>query len=109
MDEMKVFSGNAHPTLAQAVAEYLSIPLGRCEVFEFSNENIFVRILENVRQPRGVVHGIGQVRTHADDEGVALIKDSHSPYLRCLHTSVVTICGLRRPAPGLARILRAGR
>ena len=25
------------------------MPLGQCEVFEFSNENIFVRILENVR------------------------------------------------------------
>jgi ribose-phosphate pyrophosphokinase len=50
MDELKVFTGNAHPTLAQAVAEYLGIPLGKCEVFEFSNENIFVRILENVRQ-----------------------------------------------------------
>jgi ribose-phosphate pyrophosphokinase len=50
MDELKVFTGNAHPTLAQAVAEYLKTPLGKCEVFEFSNENIFVRILENVRQ-----------------------------------------------------------
>ena len=50
MDELKVFTGNAHPALAQAVTEYLGIPLGRCEVFEFSNENIFVRILENVRQ-----------------------------------------------------------
>jgi len=50
MDELKVFTGNAHPTLAQAVTEYLGIPLGECEVFEFSNENIFVRILENVRQ-----------------------------------------------------------
>jgi ribose-phosphate pyrophosphokinase len=50
MDELKVFTGNAHPTLAQEVAEYLGIPLGKCEVFEFSNENIFVRILENVRQ-----------------------------------------------------------
>ena len=50
MDELKVFTGNAHPTLAQAVTEYLGIPLGKCEVFEFSNENIFVRILENVRQ-----------------------------------------------------------
>jgi len=49
MDEMKVFTGNAHPALAQAVAEYLDIPLGKCQVFEFSNENIFVRILENVR------------------------------------------------------------
>ena len=50
MDELKVFTGNAHPALAQAVAEYLGIPLGKCEVFEFSNENIFVRILDNVRQ-----------------------------------------------------------
>ncbi|HEY92278.1 MAG TPA: ribose-phosphate pyrophosphokinase [Dehalococcoidia bacterium] len=50
MDELKVFTGNAHPTLAQAVTEYLGIPLGKCEVFEFSNENTFVRILENVRQ-----------------------------------------------------------
>ncbi|MFC1993006.1 ribose-phosphate diphosphokinase [Chloroflexota bacterium] len=50
MDELKVFTGNAHPALAQAVADYLNIPLGKSEVFEFSNENIFVRILENVRQ-----------------------------------------------------------
>jgi len=50
MDELTVFTGNAHPTLAQAVCEYLGIPLGRCDVFEFSNENIFVRILDNVRQ-----------------------------------------------------------
>jgi ribose-phosphate pyrophosphokinase len=50
MDELKVFTGNAHPALARSVAEYLGIPLGECEVFEFSNENIFVRILENVRQ-----------------------------------------------------------
>jgi ribose-phosphate pyrophosphokinase len=50
MDELKVFTGNAHPSLAKAVTEYLGIPLGKSEVFEFSNENIFVRILENVRQ-----------------------------------------------------------
>ena len=50
MDELKVFSGNAHPALAQAVVDYLGMPLGKCEVFEFSNENIFVRILENVRE-----------------------------------------------------------
>ena len=50
MDEIKVFTGNAHPPLARAVTDYLDIPLGKCEVFEFSNENIFVRILENVRE-----------------------------------------------------------
>ena len=50
MDELKVFSGNAHPALAEAVADYLNMPLGKCEVSEFSNENIFVRIQENVRE-----------------------------------------------------------
>jgi ribose-phosphate pyrophosphokinase len=49
MNELTVFSGNANPALAKSVAEYLKIPLGKCEVFQFSNENIFVRILENVR------------------------------------------------------------
>ena len=50
IDELKVFSGNAHPALAQGICDYLDIPLGQSEVFEFSNENIFVRILENVRE-----------------------------------------------------------
>jgi ribose-phosphate pyrophosphokinase len=50
MDELKVFSGNAHPALARAITEYLGIPLGNCEVMQFSNENTFVRILENVRE-----------------------------------------------------------
>jgi ribose-phosphate pyrophosphokinase len=50
MDELKVFSGSAHPALAASVCDYLGIPLGEVEAFEFSNENIFVRILENVRE-----------------------------------------------------------
>ena len=50
MDELKVFTGNTHPDLARAVTDYLGIQLGKCEVFQFSNENTFVRILENVRQ-----------------------------------------------------------
>ncbi|MBI1886637.1 MAG: ribose-phosphate pyrophosphokinase [Chloroflexi bacterium] len=48
-DELKLFSGRAHPDLAQAICDYLEFPLGQCEVFEFSNENIFVRYCENIR------------------------------------------------------------
>ena len=48
--ELRIFTGNAHPELAQSVCNYLESPLGECEVFEFSNENIFVRIQENVRE-----------------------------------------------------------
>jgi ribose-phosphate pyrophosphokinase len=49
-EELKVFSGNAHPELAREICEYLGIPLGEMKVFQFSNENIFVQVLENVRQ-----------------------------------------------------------
>lgn len=45
-----VFAGNAHPALASAICESLGAPLGRVEVTSFSNENIFVRICENVRE-----------------------------------------------------------
>ena len=48
--ELSVFSGNAHPQLASAICDYLGRPLGRCKVFEFANENIFVEIGDNVRQ-----------------------------------------------------------
>ena len=49
-DELRVFTGNSHPELAQDVCKYLNISLGRAEVFKFSNDNTFVRILENVRE-----------------------------------------------------------
>lgn len=50
MDELKVFTGNANPVLAKEVCNYLKISLGQAEIFEFTNENIFVRIMENVRE-----------------------------------------------------------
>ncbi|MDP6549729.1 MAG: ribose-phosphate pyrophosphokinase [Dehalococcoidia bacterium] len=50
VDELKVFTGNAHRELAQDVCRYLEIPLGQAEVFKFANDNTFVRIQENVRQ-----------------------------------------------------------
>lgn len=48
--ELRVFTGNAHPALAERICAYIGIPMGKAEVFEFSNENIFVRILESVRE-----------------------------------------------------------
>ena len=50
MDKLKVFTGNAHPALAKGICSYLGISLGQAEVFQFKNENIFVRILESVRE-----------------------------------------------------------
>ena len=47
--DLRIFSGNAHPELARAICSYLESDFGACEVFEFSNENVFVRVQENVR------------------------------------------------------------
>ncbi|MCC7106135.1 MAG: ribose-phosphate pyrophosphokinase [Chloroflexi bacterium] len=48
--ELSIFTGRAHPTLASAICQYLGVELGKAEVFEFSNENIFVKINQNVRE-----------------------------------------------------------
>jgi ribose-phosphate pyrophosphokinase len=44
-----VFSGNANPDLAQKVAKWLGVPLGRAEVRKFSDGEINVELNENVR------------------------------------------------------------
>ena len=49
MDELKVFTGNANRQLAASICQHLDIPAGNADVFEFSNENIFVKINDNVR------------------------------------------------------------
>lgn len=49
MSELAVFSGTAHPQLARDICRHLNVPLGNALVKKFSNENIFVKINENVR------------------------------------------------------------
>ena len=46
---MMVFTGNAHPQLAQAIVAKLNLPLGKASVEHFSDGEIAVEILENVR------------------------------------------------------------
>jgi ribose-phosphate pyrophosphokinase len=46
---MMVFSGGANPQLAQDIARYLHQPLGRASVGTFSDGEISVEILDNVR------------------------------------------------------------
>ncbi len=49
-DDLKVFSGNSHPKLANDICDYLDVPLGQCDVFKFSNDNTFVSFKENIRE-----------------------------------------------------------
>jgi ribose-phosphate pyrophosphokinase len=48
-DSLMVFTGNANPKLAEDVARHLNIHLGRATVGRFSDGEVMVEILENVR------------------------------------------------------------
>src|SRR5687767_6991815 len=47
--DLSIFTGRAHPELARSICQHLEVPLGACDIFEYANENTFVRIQENVR------------------------------------------------------------
>ncbi|MEW5965637.1 MAG: ribose-phosphate pyrophosphokinase [Pseudomonadota bacterium] len=49
IDNLMVFAGNANPRLAADVARHLNIHLGRATVSRFSDGEVMVEILENVR------------------------------------------------------------
>ncbi|MCO5219622.1 MAG: ribose-phosphate pyrophosphokinase [Thermomicrobiales bacterium] len=49
-EQIQVFSGNSNPRLVEDICAYLNIPVGKAEVFKFSNDNTFVRIGNSVRQ-----------------------------------------------------------
>ncbi|HSS46034.1 MAG TPA: ribose-phosphate pyrophosphokinase [Burkholderiales bacterium] len=48
-DSLMVFTGNANPKLAEQVVKHLNIHLGRATVGRFSDGEVMVEILENVR------------------------------------------------------------
>jgi len=49
LDRLMVFTGNAIPALAADVAKHLNVTLGRAKVGRFSDGEVAVEILENVR------------------------------------------------------------
>jgi ribose-phosphate pyrophosphokinase len=50
LEDLKIFSGAAHPMLAQEVCSYVDIPVGKATISKFSNDNTFVQYQENIRQ-----------------------------------------------------------
>ncbi len=46
---MKIFAGNSNRHLAEAICNYLNVPLGKASVRRFADQEIFVEIQENVR------------------------------------------------------------
>lgn len=47
--DLKLFTGNANPPLAKAVARHMNVPLGKAFVGRFPDGEIEIKVLENVR------------------------------------------------------------
>ena len=47
--KLKIFTGNAHPALAQEICDYIGVPLGKAVCCRFNNGEIQVMVNESVR------------------------------------------------------------
>ncbi len=47
--ELRIFTGNAHPTLGAAIARFLGVPLGSAHLARFSDGEVWFQIQDNVR------------------------------------------------------------
>ncbi len=48
-DKFKIFCGTSNPALAKEVCDFLGMPVGQSQLTQFSDGEIYVQILENVR------------------------------------------------------------
>ena len=49
-DHLMVFGCRSHPSLAEGICQEIGCELGGIDIFEYGNDNTFVRVLENVRE-----------------------------------------------------------
>src|SRR3954452_925193 len=82
-DQFDLYTGNANPDLARKIAAYLGRGLGNVEVFEFANENIFVKIEDNAR-----------------DRDVFLIQSTCRPVQKSIMELLIMIDAFKRASAG---------
>ncbi|HUG49350.1 MAG TPA: ribose-phosphate pyrophosphokinase [Candidatus Limnocylindria bacterium] len=82
-EHFDLYTGNANPELARKIGAYLGRELGRAEVFEFANENIFVRIEDNAR-----------------DRDVFIIQPTCSPVQKSIMELLIMIDAFKRASAG---------
>lgn len=51
-DQVRFFSGSSNPTLAEAIARELGVPLDDTHIMRFSNDNLYIQLGETVRYRR---------------------------------------------------------
>src|SRR5690606_8008326 len=77
--DMKILAGNSNPRLAEAISACLNLPLTKANIRRFSDMEVFVEILENVR-----------------GEDIFLIQSTSYPANDNLMELLVTIDALKR-------------
>jgi ribose-phosphate pyrophosphokinase len=82
-EHFDLYTGNSNPGLARKIGTYLGRELGRSEVFEFANENIFVRIEDNAR-----------------DRDVFIIQPTCSPVQKSIMELLIMIDAFKRASAG---------
>ena len=82
-DQFDLYTGNANPQLARKIARYLGRELGNVEVFEFANENIFVKIEDNAR-----------------DRDVFVIQPTNRPVQKSIMELLIMIDAFKRASAG---------
>jgi ribose-phosphate pyrophosphokinase len=82
-ETLDLYAGNANPELARKIGLYLDVTPGQVEVFEFANENIFVKILDNVRE-----------------HDVYLIQPTCSPVQKSIMELLIMIDAFKRASAG---------
>ncbi len=75
---IKLFVGSGSPDLGKKISEYLNQPVSECEVIEFPNENLFVKLNGSVR-----------------GQDVYVVQTTSSPVHRNLMELLITIQTLR--------------
>ena len=61
--ELKIVTGNSHRSLANEICKYLDTTLSDCEVFKFSNDNIFVKYNENIPDVNEIIRSLERGKT----------------------------------------------
>jgi len=79
---IKLFGGSGCPALAQEISQHLGVPLSGCDVIQFPNENIFVRLHESVR-----------------GQDVFLIQTTSSPVNQNIMELLIFLDTLKRASP----------
>ena len=82
-DQYDLYTGNSNPELARKIARYLGRDLGHAQVFEFPNENIFVKIEDNAR-----------------DRDVFIVQSTNSPVQKSIMELLIMIDAFKRASAG---------